>query len=193
MSSGIKLVFLLCLFFIVMFSTSWAQEEPYQAEVTAATARMRWGPGSTYAVQHYANRGHMLTILEADSESDPPWTWYRARTPSGAYSWIRADLLKRSDAAVPPAARPNNPTGTYPVLEDNLCNSAIFLSCQDGTDHTLWEAGYWAKDRYDHWESGGWNLDIVYHENPCKAERVCATREEWDDGHQEALERAEDD
>ncbi len=186
MSNGIKFVLLLSAILVVMFSLAFAQAEPFQAEVLVQTARMRWGPGSAFAVQHYANLGHVLTVLEADAESDPPWTWYYARTASGVQSWIRGDLIRRTDAAVPIAARPDNPTGSYPVIDNNLCNTSLFRACQDGTDHALWEAGYWANDRYDHWERGGWNLDIVYHQNPCKADRVCTTREQWDEGHQEA-------
>ena len=186
MSNGIKFVLLLSAILVVMFSLAFAQAEPFQAEVLVQTARMRWGPGSAFAVQHYANLGHVLTVLEADAESDPPWTWYYARTASGVQSWIRGDLIRRTDAAVPIAARPDNPTGSYPVIDNNLCNTSLFRTCQDGTDHGLWEAGYWANDRYDHWERGGWNLDIVYHQNPCKADRVCTTREQWDAGHQEA-------
>ncbi len=186
MSNGIKFVLLLSAILVVMFSLAFAQAEPFQAEVLVQTARMRWGPGSAFAVQHYANLGHVLTVLEADAESDPPWTWYYARTASGVQSWIRGDLIRRTDAAVPIAARPDNPTGSYPVIDNNLCNTSLFRPCQDGTDHALWDAGYWANDRYDHWERGGWNLDIVYHRNPCKADRVCTTREQWDAGHQEA-------
>lgn len=186
MSNGIKFLILLSAILIVMFSMAFAQEAPFQAEVTAQTARMRWGPGSSFAVQHYANAGHVLTVLEADAESDPPWTWYYARTPSGVQSWIRGDLIRRTDAVVPIDARPNNPTGAYPVLDNNLCNTSIFRACQDGADHGLWEAGYWAFDRYRHWESGGWNLDIVYHQNLCKTETVCTTREQWDAGRIEA-------
>ena len=186
MSNGIKFVLLLSAILVVMFSLAFAQAEPFQAEVLVQTARMRWGPGSAFAVQHYANLGHVLTVLEADAESDPPWTWYYARTASGVQSWIRGDLIRRTDAAVPIEARPDNPTGSYPVIDNNLCNTSLFRACQDGTDHGLWEAGYWANDRYDHWERGGWNLDIVYHQNPCKADRVCTTREQWDEGHQEA-------
>lgn len=186
MSNGIKFVLLLSAILVVMFSLAFAQAEPFQAEVLVQTARMRWGPGSAFAVQHYANLGHVLTVLEADAESDPPWTWYYARTASGVQSWIRGDLIRRTDAAVPIAARPDNPTGSYPVIDNNLCNTSLFRTCQDGADHDLWEAGYWANDRYDHWERGGWNLNIVYHQNPCKADRVCTTREAWDAGHQEA-------
>lgn len=185
-SNGIKFVLLLSAILIVMFSLAFAQAEPFQAEVLVQTARMRWGPGSAFAVQHYANLGHVLTVLEADAESDPPWTWYYARTPSGVQSWIRGDLIRRTDAAVPIATQPDSPTGTYPVIDNNLCNTSLFRPCQDGTDHALWDAGYWANDRYDHWERSGWNLDIVYHQNPCKTGRLCTTREEWDAGHQEA-------
>ncbi|MDE2857480.1 MAG: SH3 domain-containing protein [Chloroflexota bacterium] len=183
MSNGIKFVFLLSVILIVMFSMTFAQDVPFNAEVIVETARMRWGPGPAYTVQHYANLGHVLTILEADTESNPPWTWYRARTPSGVESWIRGDLIRRATGA---AARVDMPTGAYPELENNLCNTAIFRRCQDGTDHDLWQAGYWANDRYDHWETGGWDLNIVYHNNPCKSDRLCTTREDWDAGAQEA-------
>jgi len=183
-SNGIKFVFLLSVILIVMFSMTFAQDVPFNAEVIVETARMRWGPGPAYTVQHYANLGHVLTILEADTESNPPWTWYRARTPSGVESWIRGDLVRRATGA---AARVDMPTGTFPVLENNLCNDDIlFRRCQDGTDHDLWQAGYWANDRYDHWETGGWDLNIVYHNNPCKSDRLCTTREDWDAGAQEA-------
>lgn len=183
MSNGIKFVLLLSAILMVMFSLSFAQDMPFNAEVLVDSARMRWGPGPAYAVQHYANLGNILTILEADTESDPPWTWYYARTPSGVQSWIRGDLIQR---ATGDAARVDLPTGTYPVLENNLCNTSIFRSCQDGTDHDLWTAGYWANNRYNHWESGGWNLDVVYHNNPCKLDRLCTTREDWDAGLAEA-------
>ena len=136
-------------------------------------------------MQHYANLGHVLTVLEADAESDPPWTWYYARTPSGVESWIRGDLIRRTDAPVP-VVRVDAPTGTYPVADNNLCNTTLFRPCQDGTDHDLWEAGYWANDRYDHWEHGGWNLDIVYHQNQCKLNRLCTTKEAWDAARVEA-------
>ena len=185
MSNGIKFTFLLSVILIVMFSMTFAQGVPFQAEVTVSVARMRWGPGPAYVVQHYANLGHVLTVLEADAESDPPWTWYYARTPSGVESWIRGDLIRRTDAPVP-VVRVDAPTGTYPIADNNLCNTTLFRPCQDGTDHDLWEAGYWANDRYDHWEHGGWNLDIVYHQNPCKADRLCTTRELWDAGRVEA-------
>ena len=185
MSNGIKFTFLLSVILIVMFSMTFAQGVPFQAEVTVSVARMRWGPGPAYVVQHYANLGHVLTVLEADAESDPPWTWYYARTPSGVESWIRGDLIRRTDAPVP-VVRVDAPTGTYPVVDNNLCNDPIFRRCQDGTDHDLWEAGYWASDRYDHWERGGWNLDIVYHQNPCKLDRLCTTRDSWDAGRVEA-------
>ena len=176
MSNGIKFTFLLSVILIVMFSMTFAQGVPFQAEVTVSVARMRWGPGPAYVVQHYANLGHVLTVLEADAESDPPWTWYYARTPSGVESWIRGDLIRRTDAPVP-VVRVDAPTGTYPVADNNLCNTTLFRPCQDGTDHDLWEAGYWANDRYDHWEHGGWNLDIVYHQNACKANPLCTTKE----------------
>ncbi len=185
MSNGIKFTFLLSVILIVMFSMTFAQGVPFQAEVTVSVARMRWGPGPAYVVQHYANLGHVLTVLEADAESDPPWTWYYARTPSGVESWIRGDLIRRTDAPVP-VVRVDAPTGTYPVADNNLCNTTLFRPCQDGTDHDLWEAGYWANDRYDHWEHGGWNLDIVYHQNQCKANRLCTTKEQWDAGRVEA-------
>ena len=185
MSNGIKFTFLLSVILIVMFSMTFAQGAPFQAEVTVSVARMRWGPGPAYVVQHYANLGHVLTVLEADAESDPPWTWYYARTPSGVESWIRGDLIRRTDAPVP-VVRVDAPTGTYPVVDNNLCNTTLFRPCQDGTDHDLWEAGYWANDRYDHWEHGGWNLDIVYHQNACKANRLCTTKEQWDAGRVEA-------
>ena len=185
MSNGIKFTFLLSVILIVMFSMTFAQGVPFQAEVTVRVARMRWGPGPAYVVQHYANLGHVLTVLEADAESDPPWTWYYARTPSGVESWIRGDLIRRTDAPVP-VVRVDAPTGTYPVADNNLCNTTLFRPCQDGTDHDLWEAGYWANDRYDHWEHGGWNLDIVYHQNACKANRLCTTKEQWDAGRVEA-------
>lgn len=183
MSNGIKFVFLLSVILIAMFSLTFAQDVPFNAEVIVNTARMRWGPGPTYTVQHYANLGHILTVLEADTESDPPWTWYRARTPSGVESWIRGDLLRRATGA---AAQVEQPTGTYPVVENNLCNTDIYRRCQDGTDHDLWQSGYWANNRYNHWESGGWDLDIVYHNNPCKSNRLCTTRAQWDAGLIEA-------
>lgn len=183
MSNGIKFVFLLSAILIVMFSMTFAQDTPFNAEVIVDTARMRWGPGPAFAVQHYANLGHVLTVLEADAESDPPWTWYYAQTPSGVRSWIRGDLIRRSTGA---AARVDLPTGTYPVVENNLCNDPIYRRCQDGTDHDLWQSGYWANDRYHHWETGGWDLNVVYHHNPCKSDRLCTTREQWDDGAQEA-------
>ena len=183
MSNGIKFVFLLSVILIVMFSMTFAQDTPFNAEVIVESARMRWGPGPAYAVQHYAGLGHILTVLQADAESDPPWTWYYARTPSGVQSWIRGDLVRRATGA---AARVDIPTGTFPVVENNLCNTAIFRRCQDGTDHDLWTAGWWANDRYNHWETGGWNLDVVYHHNPCKSDRLCTTREQWDAGLIEA-------
>lgn len=183
MSNGIKFVFLLSVILIVMFSMTFAQDLPFNAEVIVDTARMRWGPGPAHTVQHYANLGHVLTVLEADDESDPPWTWYYARTPSGVESWIRGDLIRRVTGA---AARVDIPTGTYPMVENNLCNHDIFRRCQDGTDHELWAAGYWANDRYNHWETGGWNLNVVYHNNPCKSDRLCTTREQWDAGLLEA-------
>ena len=183
MSNGIKFVFLLSVILIAMFSLTFAQDVPFNAEVIVDTARMRWGPGPAYTVQHYANLGHILTVLEADTESDPPWTWYRARTPSGVESWIRGDLLRRATGA---AAQVEQPTGTYPVVENNLCNTDIYRRCQDGTDHDLWQSGYWANNRYNHWESGGWDLDIVYHNNPCKSNRLCTTRAQWDAGLIEA-------
>lgn len=183
MSNGIKFVFLLSVILIAMFSLTFAQDVPFNAEVIVDTARMRWGPGPAFTVQHYANLGHVLTILEADTESNPPWTWYRARTPSGVESWIRGDLVRRATGA---AAVVDLPTGTYPVTENNLCNTDIYRRCQDGTDHDLWQSGYWANDRYNHWESGGWNLDVVYHNNPCKSDRLCTTREQWDAGLLEA-------
>ena len=85
-----------------------------------------------------------------------------------------------------PVVRVDAPTGTYPVADNNLCNTTLFRPCQDGTDHDLWEAGYWANDRYDHWEHGGWNLDIVYHQNQCKSNQLCTTKEAWDAGRVEA-------
>ena len=184
MSNGIKFVFLLSVILIVMFSLTFAQDTPFNAEVIVEVARMRWGPGPAYTVQHYANLGHILTILEADTESDPPWTWYYARTPSGVQSWVRGDLVRRATGA---AAVVDIPTGTYPVVENNLCNDPIYRRCQDGTDHDLWQSGYWAHDRYNHWETGGWNLNVVYHNNPCKSDRLCTTREQWDAGAIEAV------
>ena len=184
MSNGIKFVFLLSVILIVMFSLTFAQDLPFNAEVIVESARMRWGPGPAYSVQHYAGLGHVLTILEADTESDPPWTWYYARTPSGVQSWIRGDLVRRATGA---AAVVDLPTGTYPVVENNLCNDPIYRRCQDGTDHDLWTSGYWAHDRYNHWETGGWNLNVVYHNNPCKSDRLCTTREQWDAGAIEAV------
>ena len=60
MSNGIKFTFLLSVILIVMFSMTFAQGVPFQAEVTVSVARMRWGPGPAYVVQHYANLGHGL-------------------------------------------------------------------------------------------------------------------------------------
>ena len=165
---------------------TFAQDTPFQVEVVVSVARMRWGPGPTFVVQHYANAGHALTVLEVDSTSNPPWTWYYARTPSNVVAWIRADLVRLATGAAAVVPQVENPTGTYPVAFDNLCNTAIFRSCQDGTDFLLWQAGYWAFDRYEHWERGGWNLDVVYHQNPCKLDRLCSTKEEWDAGRLEA-------
>ena len=165
---------------------TFAQDTPFQVEVVVSVARMRWGPGPTFVVQHYANAGHALTVLEVDSTSNPPWTWYNARTPSNVVAWIRADLVRLATGAAAVVPQVENPTGTYPVAFDNLCNTDIFRSCQDGTDFLLWQAGYWAFDRYEHWERGGWNLDVVYHQNPCKLDRLCSTKEEWDAGRVEA-------
>ena len=166
---------------LVLLSLTSAQDVPFQVEVIPQSARLRWGPGTSYSIQHYANAGHILLVLEVDTESDAPWTWYYARTPSGVQSWIRSDLVRRRDD-VPMAQRVNNPTGTYPVMENNLCNTDLFRSCQDGTDHQLWEAGYWARNRYDTWERDGRNLNVVFYLNPCRAERICTTREQWDAG-----------
>ena len=159
---------------------------PFQVEVLPQTANMRWCPGNC-RVKHFANAGHILTVLEVDTESDPPWTWYRARTPSGVDAWIRYDLVRRRPDAVP-VAQPQQQevVEPFPVVPDNFCNTALFRSCRHGSEHDLWQAGYWAKNRYDHWERGGWNLDIVYHLNPCKAQRICSSREQWDAGLIEA-------
>ena len=171
--------------FIPRVHMTFAQDVPFQVQVVAQVARMRWGPGPTFVVQHYANSGHILTILEVDTTSDLPWTWYYASTPSNVQSWIRSDLVRR-DISGTAAQVSNNPTGTYPVVFDNLCNTTLFRPCQDGTDHLLWQAGYWAFDRYETWEHDGRNLDIVFHENACKADRLCSTREQWDAGLLEA-------
>ena len=166
---------------------AFAQDVPFHVEVLAQSARMRWGPGPTYVVQHYANAGHVLLVLDVDADSDPPWTWYYARTPSGAQSWIRSDLVRRrDDGTVPVEQRVSNPTGNYPVRDDNFCNTNLFRPCQEGADHQLWEAGYWARNRYNHWESGGWDLNTVYYLNPCREDRVCPRREDWDSGRLEA-------
>ncbi len=186
MSNGIKVILLLVAVLFSSFAMTFAQDTPFQVEVVVSVARMRWGPGPTFVVQHYANAGHALTVLEVDSTSNPPWTWYYARTPSNVVAWIRADLVRLATGAAAVVPQVENPTGTYPVAFDNLCNTAIFRSCQDGTDFLLWQAGYWAFDRYEHWERGGWNLDIVYHQNPCKLDRLCSTKEEWDAGRLEA-------
>ena len=186
MSNGIKVILLLVAVLFSSFAMTFAQDTPFQVEVVVSVARMRWGPGPTFVVQHYANAGHALTVLEVDSTSNPPWTWYYARTPSNVVAWIRADLVRLATGAAAVVPQVENPTGTYPVAFDNLCNTAIFRSCQDGTDFLLWQAGYWAFDRYEHWERGGWNLDVVYHQNPCKLDRLCSTKEEWDAGRLEA-------
>ncbi len=186
MSNGIKVRLLLVAVLFSSFAMTFAQDTPFQVEVVVSVARMRWGPGPTFVVQHYANAGHALTVLEVDSTSNPPWTWYYARTPSNVVAWIRADLVRLATGAAAVVPQVENPTGTYPVAFDNLCNTDIFRSCQDGTDFLLWQAGYWAFDRYEHWERGGWNLDIVYHQNPCKLDRLCSTKEEWDAGRLEA-------
>ena len=189
MPNGLRFKLLLVAVLVVLFTLlamTFAQEVPFQVEVVVNGARMRWGPGPTYAVQHYANAGNSLTVLEVDSTSDPPWTWYYARTPSGVESWIRGDLVRDTGAAVPPPARIDSPSGTYPVRDNNFCNTDLFRACQEGTDFNLWEAGYWARDRYDHWERGGWHLDTVFYLNPCRTDRVCPTREQWDAGLIEA-------
>ena len=178
-----KLLMVAVLFLVS--TMTFAQDVPFQVQVVAQVARMRWGPGPTFVVQHYANSGHILTILEVDATSDPPWTWYYARTPSNVESWIRSDLVRR-DTSGAAAQVSDNPTGSYPVVFDNLCNTTLFRPCQEGTDHLLWQAGYWAFDRYETWEHDGRNLDIVFHENACKAERLCSTREQWDAGLLEA-------
>ncbi len=185
MSIRVNFKLLMAAVLFLVSTMTFAQNVPFQVQVVAQVARMRWGPGPTFVVQHYANSGHILTILEVDATSDPPWTWYYARTPSNVESWIRSDLVRRdtSGAAVPVI---DNPTGIYPVVFDNLCNTTLFRPCQEGTDHLLWQAGYWAFDRYDTWEHDGRNLDIVFHENPCKADRLCSTREQWDAGLLEA-------
>ncbi len=185
MSNRVNFKLLMAAVLFLVSTMTFAQDVPFQVQVVAQVARMRWGPGPTFVVQHYANSGHVLTILEVDSTSDPPWTWYYARTPSNVQSWIRSDLVRR-DISGTAAQVSNNPTGSYPVVFDNLCNTTLFRPCQEGTDHLLWQAGYWAFDRYDTWEHDGRNLDIVFHENPCKADRLCSTREQWDAGLLEA-------
>lgn len=178
--------FLIAVFLMMGGVFTLAQNVPFQVEVVPETANMRWCPGNC-RIKHFANAGHILSVLEVDTESDPPWTWYRARTPSGVEAWIRSDLVRqRPDAA--PVAQPQQQevVEPFPVVPDNFCNTALFRSCRHGSEHDLWQAGYWAKNRYDHWERGGWNLDIVYHLNPCKAQRVCSSREQWDAGLIEA-------
>ena len=190
MSKRLAFVLIIVAVLFVLLTMAFAQDVPFHAEVLAQTARMRWGPGPTFAVQHYANAGHILLVLEVDADSDPPWTWYYARTPSGAQSWIRADLVRRRDGDVPVQQRVSNPTGNYPVRDNNLCNTNLFRPCQEGADFQLWEAGYWANDRYNHWESGGWDLNVVFYMNPCRSDRVCPRREDWDSGRLEAEMRA---
>ena len=178
--------FLIAVFLTLGGMSALAQTVPFQVEVLPQTANMRWCPANC-RIKHFANAGHILSVLEVDTESDPPWTWYRARTPSGVEAWIRSDLVRqRPDAA--PVAQPQQQevVEPFPVVPDNFCNTALFRSCRHGSEHDLWQAGYWAKNRYDHWERGGWNLDIVYHLNPCKAQRVCSSREQWDAGLIEA-------
>ena len=185
MSIRVNFKLLMAAVLFLVSTMTFAQDVPFQVQVVAQVARMRWGPGPTFVVQHYANSGHILTILEVDATSDPPWTWYYASTPSNVQSWIRSDLVRR-DISGTAAQVSNNPTGSYPVVFDNLCNTTLFRPCQEGTDHLLWQAGYWALDRYETWEHDGRNLDIVFHENPCKADRLCSTREQWDAGLLEA-------
>lgn len=178
--------FLIAVFLMMGGVFTLAQNVPFQVEVLPLTANMRWCPGNC-RIKHFANAGHILTVLEVDDETDPPWTWYRARTPSGVEAWIRFDLVRqRPDAA--PVAQPQQQevAEEFPVAPNNFCNTALFRSCRHGSEHDLWQAGYWAKNRYDHWERGGWNLDIVYHLNPCKAQRICSSREQWDAGMIEA-------
>ena len=187
MSKRLPLILVIVAILFVILTMTFAQDVPFHVEVLAQSARMRWGPGPTFVVQHYANAGHVLLVLDVDADSDPPWTWYYARTPSGAQSWIRADLVRRrADGNVPVEQRVSNPTGNYPVRDDNFCNTNLFRPCQEGADHQLWEAGYWASNRYNHWESGGWDLNTVYYLNPCREDRVCPRREDWDSGRLEA-------
>ena len=186
MLKRLPFVLIIVALLLVLLTMTFAQDVPFHVEVIPQSANMRWGPGPTYVVQHYANAGHVLLVLDVDADSDPPWTWYYARTPSGAQSWIRSDLVRTRDGDVPMEQRVDNPTGNYPVVDNNFCNTNLFRACQDGTDHQLWEAGYWAQDRYNHWESGGWDLNTVYYLNPCRTDRVCPRREDWDSGRLEA-------
>ena len=186
MLKRLPFVLIIVAILLVLLTMTFAQDVPFHVEVIPQSANMRWGPGPTYVVQHYANAGHVLLVLEVDADSDPPWTWYYARTPSGVQSWIRSDLVRTRDGDVPMEQRVDNPTGNYPVVDNNFCNTDLFRACQDGTDHQLWEAGYWARDRYNHWETGGWDLNTVYYLNPCRTDRVCPRREDWDSGRLEA-------
>lgn len=197
-------IFLLALLIAAAAGGVVAQDTPSAVEVIVPSARMRYGPGLEHSVQHYANQGHILTVLSVDRTSDAPSVWYNVRTPSGVETWIRADLARvvqqtsglgvgdrnvrpqpqAQATALPPT--PAGPTqlsgGTHPVLSDNLCNTALFRRCQDGADHALWLSGYWAKDRYDTWQREGRRLDIVYMLNPCRFERDCPTKEQWEQG-----------
>ena len=186
MLKRLPFVLIITAILLVLLTMTFAQDVPFHVEVIPQSANMRWGPGPTYVVQHYANAGHVLLVLEVDADSDPPWTWYYARTPSGVQSWIRSDLVRTRDGDVPMEQRVDNPTGNYPVVDNNFCNTDLFRACQDGTDHQLWESGYWARDRYNHWETGGWDLNTVYYLNPCRTDRVCPRREDWDAGRLEA-------
>lgn len=182
-----------------VLSANWTSAQP-EVEVIVQSARMRRGPSLTYAVQHYANSGHGLKVLETNATTDPPWTWYFTETPSGARAWIRADLVRRLATTMSVGVRnatvvrqeqqnvdsnPNN--NPFPVVSNNLCNTPLFRSCRDGSEHTLWEAGYWAKDRYDKWQRDGVNLHIAFTMNACRTSQICPSWEAWELGRQAAV------
>lgn len=92
--SKTKLVMLVFLFFFSLLglgyfpTTIHAQNAP-QANVTAPTANLRSGPGTSYAIVGKANRGETFVILGVNAARD----WYQITLADNKSAWISRGIV----------------------------------------------------------------------------------------------------
>jgi len=69
----------------------------HTVQVRADGTRIRSGPGTSYAIVGYANKGDVFTVRETAKSGE----WYRIGNGKWIASWLTNDYVK----ALPPGAR----------------------------------------------------------------------------------------